>query len=137
MATVADIAHGKMIIKLKILQHQTLYFYPMNKNIIELNEETFDSQVLGSKIPVWVTYGATWCPPCKAFQPVHESVAEQYTGKVASFHVDVDDAPKLAERAGITSVPTHVCYKDGVGVNRKMGALSKKSTEEIYQSLIS
>jgi len=106
-----------------------------SQHITEIVDGQFDL-VTNSPIPVWVTYGASWCPPCKAFAPTHEIVAQQFAGKIASFHVDVDEAPGLAAAAGITSVPTHVCYVNGKGVNRKMGALSKSQAEALYRELI-
>jgi len=103
--------------------------------ITELVEDQFDL-VLNSKLPVWVTYGASWCPPCKAFAPTHEQVAQQFAGKVASFHVDVDEAPGLASNASIRSVPTHVCYKDGKEIKRLQGAIPKSQAESIYSQLL-
>ncbi len=108
-----------------------------SQHIVEVNDSNFDSLVLNNPLPAWVTYGASWCPPCKAFAPTHELVAASYEGKVASFHVDVDEAPELAAKAGITSVPTHVCYVGGIGKKRRMGALSRSQAEAAYQELIS
>lgn len=106
------------------------------EHVVEVNDIRFERSVLESPIPVWVTYGASWCPPCRAFQPVHEAVAAQFEGRVASFHVDIDEAPEATSNAKVKSVPTHVCYKDGVEVRRLLGALSKAQVETAYGSLL-
>ena len=95
----------------------------------ELNEQTFDQAISASPLVV-VDFFATWCGPCKMLAPILESVEKETEG-VAFFRVDVDQAPDLARRFGIMSIPTLIFFRDGnefaktVGVLRKPDLLAK------------
>lgn len=108
----------------------------MKNHVIELDTTSFDSQVFMGTKPSWVTFGAKWCPPCKAFGPTHESVAQQFADQVLSAHVDIDDFPSLANQFDIKSVPTHILFKDGEVVKRLQGALVRSAVETAYIDLI-
>ena len=75
----------------------------MSKHVIELNSDNFESSVALSNKTAWVTFGASWCPPCKAFAPTHEEVAKSFQGRVLSFHVDIDNCSDLADKFEIKS----------------------------------
>lgn len=52
----------------------------MNK-LIEVNDDTFNSEVMNSELPVLVDFSAVWCGPCKQLAPTLEALAEEYSGK--------------------------------------------------------
>ena len=108
----------------------------MKNHVIELNTSSFDSQVFMSLKPSWITFGAKWCPPCKAFGPTHESIAQQFENQVFSGHIDIDECPELAKQYDIKSVPTHILFKDGEVVKRLQGALVRSAVETAYIDLI-
>jgi len=86
-------------------------------DIPELTDETFDAEVLASKIPVVVDFGADWCHPCRQLDPVVEQLAEELKGKV-SFR-------KVNTRFGVFGLPTLILFKDGEPKERLMGFQSK------------
>ncbi len=79
--------------------------------VITLDESNFDSQVQSGV--VLVDFWATWCGPCKTQGPIVEKVAEQVEGKAKVAKLDVDVAPKVAQRFSIRSIPTLIIFKDG------------------------
>ena len=95
----------------------------------ELNEQTFDQAIAASPLVV-VDFFATWCGPCKMLAPILDGIEEE-TPDVAFCRVDVDQAPDLARRFGIMSIPTLIFFRDGnefaktVGVLRKPELLAK------------
>ena len=95
----------------------------------ELNDATFDAAIAAAPLAV-VDFFATWCGPCKMLAPILESVEKETEG-VAFCRVDVDQAPDLARRFGIMSIPTLIFFRDGnefaktVGVLRKPELLAK------------
>jgi thioredoxin 1 len=88
---------------------------------IHINDETFENEVIKSKVPVLVDFWAPWCEPCKAATPVLEKVAGDYKGKLKICKLNVDDQRQTAMKYGIMSIPTMNIFKNGQVVNRITG----------------
>ena len=86
-------------------------------------EQNFDQITAQNPFTV-VDFFATWCGPCKMLAPILSEV-EKETADVAFVRVDVDQAPDLARRFGIMSIPTLVFLKNGEEVGRSVGFLRK------------
>ena len=92
--------------------------------VTEVNQDTFENEVLKSDIPVLVDFNATWCGPCKMMKPVLEEIAEENPSfKIVA--IDVDDNDELAEDYYISSIPCLVAIKGGEEFDRKVGLVSK------------
>ncbi|MDE5941279.1 MAG: thioredoxin family protein [Muribaculaceae bacterium] len=52
-----------------------------------------------------VDFNATWCGPCRKFEPVYKAVAEKNAGKATFYSVDVDRHPALAARYRVQGIP--------------------------------
>jgi len=101
----------------------------MAENIIEVSDNTFDSEVLKSDIPVLVDFWAPWCGPCKAITPVVEELSKDYGGKVKFAKCNVDDNPVTPGNYGIRAIPTLILFKDGQQVDQIVGMADKSKLE--------
>ncbi len=82
-----------------------------------LQEFNWKQEVLQSAEPVLVDFWASWCPPCRAMNPVIESLARDY--KVCKVNVDTNQ--ELAGRYRISSIPALLIFKDGQIAARHAG----------------
>lgn len=89
----------------------------------EVAAATFEDEVLRAEGPVLVDFWASWCPPCRRLGPVLETLAERQEGRLGIVKVDVDEAPEVAARYGIRSIPTLIVFRQGQPVERRLGAL--------------
>ena len=99
---------------------------------LEVNDETFASEVEQSDVPVLVDFWATWCAPCRMLAPTIEALAEEYDGKAKVVKVDTGVDQQVAQKYGVQALPTIMVFKGGEIVDRKVGALPK---EQITQML--
>ena len=89
----------------------------------ELDSKNFDEVIAGDK-PVFVDFYATWCGPCQMMLPVISELAEEADGFTVA-KLDIDQAPEIAAKFNVMSVPTYIVFKDGKEAARMMGAMPK------------
>ncbi len=102
----------------------------------ELSESEFDEKVVQSDLPVLVDFWATWCPPCRMLDPIVEQIASEYAGKLTVYEVNTDSNPGLAQRFGITGIPTLIFYKQGEHVNTIVGFRDYDTLKSIVESIL-
>ena len=86
----------------------------------KINAQEFENEATKAAVAV-VDFSATWCGPCRMLAPVVESVSKKLGDKVNFYNVDVDEAPELAAKFGISSVPCLVLLKDGAFTDQSVG----------------
>lgn len=84
------------------------------KQTVEVNQTSFEKEVLNSAQPVIVDFWAEWRGPCKMITPMLEEIAIEHTGRVKVARMNVDENPALTGQYHIQSVPTLLFFEDGL-----------------------
>ena len=93
----------------------------------KVDVDNFQSDVLGSDLPVVVDFWAEWCGPCKAIGPSLEEISDEMGDKVKIAKVNIDENPDIAAQYGVRSIPTLVMFKGGEAASIQVGAKPKNA----------
>ena len=84
-----------------------------------LTKNNFDKTIASGT--VLVDFWAKWCSYCRMIEPVIEEISNKHQNiKIAK--VNVDEEKELASRYGVTTLPTFICFKNGIESSRVKGA---------------
>ena len=84
-------------------------------SVIDIDDHTFEREVVEAGIPVMVDLWAPWCGPCRMVGPIMDQLAEEYDGRVKFTKLNTQDSPRVPSTFGIRSIPT-VLLMDGPDV---------------------
>ncbi len=107
----------------------------MSKEIIQVTNENFQSEVMGSELPVVVDFWAPWCGPCKQIGPILDELAVTFAGKVKVAKVNVDEEPEIAGAFEVQGIPMLVGIRNQRIIEKAVGFRGRKPLEELFESL--
>lgn len=93
---------------------------------LQFTDTNFEEEVLKSDKLTIVDFYADWCGPCKMVGPVIEQLAEELEGTVKIGKLNVDDAPGIAQKYKVMTIPTIIFFKDGEPVHQMIGVQGKQ-----------
>jgi thioredoxin len=109
----------------------------MSEHVTEVNDSTFERDVLESDKPVLVDFWAAWCAPCRMLAPTVNAVAEKYSSTALVVKLNVDENPSISQRYGIKGIPTLILFKGGKEEERVVGATSQEAISRMLDKHIS
>lgn len=105
-------------------------------NIKEVDEKTFQSEVLESDIPVLVDFWAPWCGPCHMVSPMLEEVAEKMEKELKIVKMNTDKNMNTAQSYEIMAIPSLLVFKKGEVIERIVGVQPQPELEATLKKII-
>lgn len=93
--------------------------------MIEVDKETFETEVLEAEGLVFVDYWSPKCGPCMELLPDVEAMAERNAGLAKFCKLDTAANKRLSIAQKVMGIPTFVFYKGG----EKIFTFDKESIE--------
>ncbi len=105
-------------------------------DVVNIEDGTFESEVLKSETPVLVDFWAVWCGPCKAIAPAVDELAKEYKGKLKVAKMDIDHHQQTPQKYGIRSIPTLLLFNGGRVVDTIVGAVPKSKLVDAVKKVV-
>lgn len=100
---------------------------------VELDDQTLDTHLRRSDLPILIDFWASWCGPCKMMAPEFKQAAADWEGRVRFVKVNTEVAQSSAARYGIRSIPTMILFDKGQEVARMSGAMRASQISQWLQ----
>lgn len=101
-------------------------------SIEPLTGSAIEAAVLQRSGPIALDFYQASCPPCRVLEPRLERIAQQYAGRISVYRVDIDRDLPIAERFGVTSLPTVLIFVAGNEVARLDGLITEAILEAAF-----
>jgi thioredoxin len=98
---------------------------------VELNKANFEDIVTKNDMII-VDFWASWCGPCRSFEPVFEAASEQHQDIVFG-KVNSDGEQELAAAFSIRSIPYVMLLREKVVLFAQAGALPAEGLESVIR----
>jgi thioredoxin 1 len=95
----------------------------MNPHVIELDDASFQQEVVETDGLTFVDFWAPWCAPCRKIRPMVEDLGARHAGRLRVAALDVDAHPRTASRYDVLSLPTLILFAGGEPVARLSGGI--------------
>lgn len=103
---------------------------------LRFTDKNFQQEVLDSKVPVFVDFWGSWCPPCKMMEPIIDQLAKHFEGVIKVGKLNIDQNPAIRSKFNVSAAPTLALFKDAQILQRLVGARGKKQLVEMIETAL-
>jgi thioredoxin 1 len=127
---VTDGHPGDILIQVKVKEEKIAV------GVIEINDDSFEDEVLKCSLPVMVDFWAPWCNPCRMIAPITEKLAVEYEGRLKVCKLNVDNSPQTASKYRVLAIPQVLFFKNGEVVDQSTGAVPEHVLQSKAESVL-
>ena len=98
--------------------------------IVQITDQNFEEEVLGSDVPTEVDFWAPWCGPCQMMGPVFEELSDEYDKEIKFVKINTDENSDLASQFNISGIPCLILMENGKEKERIVGFMQKGALKE-------
>ncbi len=103
--------------------------------VVEVTDQTFEEEVLGSKLPTEVDFWAPWCGPCLMVSPIYDKLSEEYDN-FKFCKINVDENRESAREYHVMSIPMQMFFVDGEKIDELLGAVPEQVIRSKVEEVI-
>jgi thioredoxin 1 len=104
--------------------------------IVQITDQNFEEEVLGSDLPTEVDFWAPWCGPCQMVIPIYEKLSEEYEGRFKFCMINVDENQHTAMKYQIMSIPMQKYFVNGENVDEILGAVPEHTIRAMVEGIL-
>ena len=105
-------------------------------NAIDIDDSTFEKEVLNSDQLTVVDFWAPWCGPCRKLGSVLDEIADEFQDKIKVVKINTDENLKIATEYQISSLPSVYIFKNGEAKETMVGLMPKSAIVSNIQKYI-
>lgn len=103
---------------------------------LDITQETVETAVLQSPLPVLLDFWAEWCPPCHMVSQWLARLAPDYAGQLVVAKVDVTEDQTIAEQFGVQSLPALLWLENGIVLHRQLDEINEGGLRQWVNRLL-
>ena len=100
----------------------------------EINQSEYETEVVGSTVPVLLDVYGEHCGPCRQLAPVIDKLAGEYDGRATVLKIEAGANRELAGSLAVSSVPTVVAFQNGQEVGRLVGLRPESAYRKLLET---
>lgn len=105
-------------------------------SVVQITDGNYEEVIRSHKV-VLILFWAPWSAPDRALTPIVDAISNEYSGRVKTVKVNVDENPGMVQKFGIKAIPALVVIKDGSEQERALGLMPKKNITDLLDKQLS